>query len=112
PEIIDQNLLLTARLRKPLREQFRLPADERLCERTRESETAAPVEARPDGHDDVQAPAAGGLHETLESDNAKEIADQPRRLYHSRPANALARVQVDHDAVRVFDIRKPRVPRV
>ena len=63
-------------------------------------------------HQHMQALAAAGLEPRVQPDLAQQRAQHPGRLPDALPGHALARVQVEHDAVRLVDGRLHGVPGV
>src|SRR3954467_10972765 len=66
-----------------------------------------------EGHDDVQTLAAGRLDPAFEIEIVQPAPRAPRRLDDLRPAHAVARIDVEDDAVRRLhrvDARVPDVP--
>jgi hypothetical protein len=82
----------------------------RECPRKRE--TLRPVGARLERDDDVHAFASRRLEPRRQTEREEALAQIVRALDHPRPRHAGRGIEVEHDAVGVFDIFGERVPGV
>src|SRR5206468_11273566 len=99
-QVVDEDLVVAAKFREPLREQRRLPAYERLREGAREVQTFGPTGLGRERNDNVEATAAGGFHEAIEIERAHQLADEMRRLDNRRPIDLRAGIEIDDNPVR------------
>src|SRR5262249_13972181 len=90
----------------------RIGATHRLRDGARELGRLVPARTRRERHHDVQALAARRLHEARELDAVERVADQPSALDHVGPRDARARIEIEHDTIRLLEPLHDGVPRV
>jgi hypothetical protein len=71
-----------------------------------------PGGARAKRHHDVQAFAVGRFQEAREPNAAETLPDEARGVGNAAPLNAGTRVEIEHDAVRSFEVLHDCVPSV
>src|SRR5262245_45830846 len=100
------------RLRELRRVRARLAPRHLLGDVLRERLELVPLEPALAWHDDVEALAAGRLHEAVELELAKERPQLERGERDALPVEALVGIEVEHDQIRTLELVGARTPRV
>src|SRR5215510_6321487 len=102
-QVVDEDLAPSLGLRHARDVPPRIGADRRLGDDPRELGGLVPARTRRDRSHDVQALAAGRLHEARELERLESVADEPRAVDDLRPLDTRAWIQIEHDAIRLFE---------
>ena len=63
-----------------------------------------------DGHDEMQAFAASGLHKAFEPQLLQEFPHLPCAVDHLAPQHFRVRVQIEDQSIRVLQVVRSRAP--
>src|SRR6185437_4779725 len=109
---VDEDALLAVGRAHHCGEGFRRPASDCIGDLAGGAMHLLPAELRSDRHDDVQTLAARCLDEGNQSLSLEHAANMDGCFDNLPPAYALAGIEVEDDAVRLFEMLAVRAPGV